>query len=160
MADRAAEYLAQVETGSAERKTGSGRAECLIARLAVEGRLSEPQFMAGARFREAHHNANRGAGITHRWPKGHQGVLLPAWRVPDSEATRTAREAYAALLRALGRLAVPALAMAVHDRPPREYGLEVFQYRNVNSASAAGLVSLIHALDVLADALGLADRMA
>lgn len=158
MAHLAATYLAKVEAELAPRKASKYTAECLVARLAVEGRISKRQFMAAAVFREAHHRASRGAKITHHWPKGHQGRLLPAWREPDTEAVRRHRDAYRGMLTALGRpLAVALLTMAVYDRPPFEYGREVFQYRHANGRAAAGLVSLHHGLDRLADAQGLAD---
>jgi len=156
--DLAAAYLAKVEAAEAPRLTSSGTAECLVARLIAEGRLTERQFLAAARFREAHHKASMGFKLTHAWPKAMAGRLQPAWREPDTEATQRHRAAYMAMIEAVGaHLAVALLTIAVHDRPPREYGREVFQYRNVNSAAAAGLVSLIHALDLLAVALGLAE---
>ncbi|MBM3490153.1 MAG: hypothetical protein FJX68_06845 [Alphaproteobacteria bacterium] len=150
--DLAAQYLASVEAGTAERKTTSGRPACLIARLLAEGRLTECQFMAGARFREAHHKASRGTTTAHAWPKAMVGRLQPAYRTPDSAATLQHRQAYQAMLGALPPLlAVAALAMIVYDRPPHEYGSRVFQYRNRDGAAAGGLVSLIHAMDLLAE---------
>ena len=152
----AAEYLARIEAGLAERKTSSGRAECLCARLVLEGRLSQSQFQASAKFREAHHKASRGAKLTHAWPKAMAGRLQPAYRTSETETTSRHRLAYERLLAVLGpHLAIAALTIAVHDRAPREYGREVFQYRHVHAAAAAGLVSLIHALDILADHLGI-----
>ena len=154
----AADYLARVEADDAPRKTGSGKAECQVARFAYEGRISRRQFMAAARFREAHHRASRGAQLTHAWPKARQGRLQPAWREPDTAALRRHRATYEALLVPLGpALAVAALAMAVYDRAPLEYGAAVFQYRERHAAAAAGMVSLHHALDLLADALGLGE---
>lgn len=156
MTHLAADYLARVEGGLAARKAGKYIAECLCARLTAEGRLTERQFMAAARFREAHHRASRGVKLTHAWPKALQGRLQPAYRVPTTEALSRARAAYESLLGPLsGALAVAALAMAVYDRAPLEYGAAVFQYRERHAAAAAGLVSLIHALDILADALRL-----
>jgi len=146
----AAAYLQSVEAGEGLPQTSSGRAACLIARLTAEGRLAERQFMAGARFREAHHKASMGFKLTHAWPKAMAGRLQPAWRTPDSEATMRHQRRYEAFLGALPPLlAVAAITMAIHDRRPMDYGVAVFKYREHHAAKAAGLVSLIHALDVL-----------